>query len=74
VSKERSRGIIGIFVLTTVLFFIFIIFAFYTVANLRKASDETSLKFNTKNAPIAVVEVEGVIMESRKTIKKLLNC
>jgi protease-4 len=72
VSKERSRGIIGIFVLTTVLFFIFIIFAFYTVSNLRKAGDESAVQFNKDDAPIAVVEVEGVIMESDKTIKKLL--
>lgn len=38
-----------------------------------KDSQGLTESLNAKNAPIAVVEVEGVIMESRKTIEKLLK-
>ncbi|MFT6631338.1 MAG: protease-4 [Bacteriovoracaceae bacterium] len=70
-SNERSKGIVGIFVLITVLFVIFLIFAFYTVSSL-KNSDQISDNISGKKGPIAVVEIEGVIMDSRKSIKKLL--
>ena len=71
--QERSRGIVGIFVLIGALFFIFMIFAFYTVVNLKgSGAGKNSLDLeNNINAPIAVVEVEGVIMSSQDTIKKL---
>lgn len=72
-SEDKSKGIVGIFVLVTVLFFIFIIFAFYTVSNLKstsKLSGDSIL--SGENSSIAVVEVDGVIMTSKKTIKKLL--
>lgn len=71
--QDRSKGIVGIFILIAVLFFIFIIFAFYTVSNLKSASKLSGESLiSGENAPIAVVEIEGVIMESKKTIKKLL--
>ena len=71
-SNQRSKGIVGIFILITVLFLIFLIFAFYTVGTL-KDSQGLSDTLNAKNAPIAVVEVEGVIMEAKKTIEKLIK-
>ncbi|MAZ47330.1 MAG: signal peptide peptidase SppA [Halobacteriovoraceae bacterium] len=71
-SNQRSKGIVGIFILITVLFLIFLIFAFYTVSTL-KDSQGLSESLNAKNAPIAVIEVEGVIMESRKTVEKLIK-
>tara|TARA_Y100001936_G_scaffold252177_1_gene310834 strand:+ start:438 stop:1370 length:933 start_codon:yes stop_codon:yes gene_type:complete len=71
VSENRSKGIVGIFILITSLFVIFLIFAFYTVSNLQDAS-KSSVSIDGKNAPIAVVDVEGVIMDSKDTIKKLL--
>lgn len=72
-SNDRSKGIVGIFILITVLFLIFIIFAFYTVSNLKHTARMGEDEFISPNtAPIAVVEVEGVIMESTNTIKKLL--
>ena len=40
-SGQRSKGIVGIFILITVLFIIFLIFAFYTVSSL-KGSDRIS--------------------------------
>jgi len=72
VSQDRSKGIVGIFILITVLFVIFLIFAFYTVSNLKSTSKLSMASLNTEAAPIAVVEVNGVIMDSKKTIKKLL--
>ena len=72
-SQDKSKGIVGIFVLVTVLFFIFIIFAFYTVSNLKSTSKLTGESLlGGEQSPIAVVEVEGVIMSSKKVIKKLL--
>lgn len=65
-SNQRSRGIVGIFILISVLFVIFLVFAFYTISNLQGP-------LKVKNASIGVVEVEGVIMDSKKTIKKLLK-
>lgn len=71
-SRERSKGIVGIFVLVTVLFFIFIIFAFYTVSQLRQTSSMgNALLDAAKNAPIAVIPVEGAIMESKKVVEML---
>lgn len=70
-SEDRSKGIVGIFILITVLFIVFLIFAFYTVASL-KSTSKLSDALNSESAPIAVVEVDGVIMDSKKVIKKLL--
>ena len=72
-SQDKSKGIVGIFILVTVLFFIFIIFAFYTVSNLKSTSKLTGESLlGGEQSSIAVVEVEGVIMSSEKVIKKLL--
>ena len=72
-SRERSKGIVVIFVLVTVLFFIFIMFAFYTVSQLK---DSTSMGENLmdkgKNSPIAVINLENEIMESKKVVEQLL--
>lgn len=72
-SRERSKGIVGIFILVTVLFFIFIVFAFYTVSQLK---DSTSmgrdLLDSSKNAAIAVIPIEKEIMESKKIVEMLL--
>lgn len=65
-SNQRSRGIVGIFILISVLFIIFLVFAFYTITNLQGP-------LKVKNASIGVVEVEGVIMDSKKIVKKLLK-
>lgn len=71
-AENRSRGIVGIFILIGVLFFIFMIFAFYTISNLKGASQLGDLE-GSKDKPIAVVEVEGVIMQAKPTIEKLLK-
>lgn len=72
-SNERSKGIVGIFILITVLFIIFLAFAFYTVSSLKDSSSLDAGFGKSKKAPIAVVEVEGVIMDSKATIEKLLK-
>ncbi len=71
-STQRSKGIVGIFVLIFVLFIVFLIFAFHTISTLKSSGDFTD-KFSEENAAIAVVEVEGVIMDSAETVKKLLK-
>jgi protease-4 len=72
VSNQRSKGIVGIFILISVLFCIFIIFAFHTISTL-KSGGSLGGDLSSDKAAIAVVEVEGVIMSSKKTIKKLLK-
>jgi protease-4 len=71
-SRERSKGIVGIFILVTVLFFIFIMFAFYTVSSLRESTSMgEGLLDKSKKAPIAVIAIENEIMESKKIIEML---
>lgn len=73
-SRERSKGIVGIFILVTVLFFIFIVFAFYTVSQLRESSNMgENLLDSSKSAAIAVIPIENEIMESKKTIEMLMS-
>lgn len=72
-SRERSKGIVGIFILVTVLFFVFIVFAFYTVSQLKQSSGlGQSLLDSSKDAAIAVIPLEHEIMESKKTVEMLL--
>lgn len=72
-SRERSKGIVGIFILVTVLFFIFIVFAFYTVSQLKESTSMgEDLVNKSKNAPIAVITIENEIMESKKIVEMLL--
>lgn len=72
-NRERSKGIVGIFILVTVLFFIFIVFSFYTVSQLKETSSiGDSLLDASKNSPIAVIPIEGEIKESKKVVDMLL--
>lgn len=71
-SNQRSKGIVGIFILIFVLFIVFLIFAFHTISTLRSSGDFSD-KFSSENSALAVVEVEGVIMDSTETVKKLLK-
>jgi protease IV len=72
VSRERSKGIVGIFALITVLFVVFMVFAFFTISSLRDTSDLSSkaMKGN-EDGPIAVITIEGAIMESKKIVQLL---
>lgn len=71
-SRERSKGIVGIFILVTVLFFIFIIFAFFTVSKLKDTDSVGSDLISQKNSPIAVITIENEIRESKKIVELLL--
>jgi protease IV len=73
VTRERSRGIVGLFVLISALFIIFMIFAFVTVSNLKDTSDFSAqtITKNSKDDPIAVIKIEGAIMESQKIVELL---
>lgn len=71
-NQERSKGIVGIFILIAFLFVIFLIFAGYTINSLRGSSKLGADASTKGSGSIAVVEVDGVIMSSRKTIQKLM--
>jgi protease-4 len=72
VARDRSRGVVGIFVLVLILFVIFMFFAFFTVMSLKKSGVAESDGFSTsKSKPIGVVTVKGVIMDSKETVKLL---
>ncbi|HXH76032.1 MAG TPA: signal peptide peptidase SppA [Bacteriovoracaceae bacterium] len=72
-NRERSKGIVGIFILVTVLFFIFIMFAFFTVSQLKESSSiGEGLIDASKTSPIAVITIEGEIKDSKKVVDMLL--
>jgi protease-4 len=72
VSRERSKGIVGIFALITVLFVVFMVFAFFTISSLRDTSDLSSKAMKgSEDGPIAVITIEGAIMESKKIVQLL---
>lgn len=72
-SRERSKGIVGIFILVTILFFIFIVFAFYTVSQLKETSAlGEGLLQSSRSSAIAVVPIENEIRESKKIVEMLL--
>ncbi len=71
-SRERSKGIVGIFILITALFVVFMVFAFFTVSSLKDTSDISAKAMQgDEDGPIAVITIEGAIMESKKTVQLL---
>lgn len=72
-SKEKSKGLVGIFILITVLFFIFIIFSFFTISQLKKSTVELDHFNSGDEAEIAVIPIESEIMESKKIVEMLLS-
>ena len=71
-SRERSKGIVGIFALITVLFVVFMVFAFFTISSLRDTSDLSSKAMKgDEDGPIAVITIAGAIMESKKIVQLL---
>lgn len=74
-SQERSKGIVSIFILVLVLFLIFILFAFFTISQIKQVSnsgDDIVSARDSSQAEIAVISVDGVIMDSKKTVEMLL--
>ncbi len=70
--EERSRALKGILILAVVFFIVVLIFAFFSVKIISK-NDSVSLGNLGKSDLIAVIEVQGVIMDSKKTIELLLK-
>jgi protease-4 len=67
-STKNSKAMFGVFAMVFVFFVILVLFAFYTM----NAFNETSsAEKNSNRAHIGVIEVEGVIMDSKDTIDLL---
>lgn len=67
-SSNNSKAMFGVFAMVFVFFVILVLFAFYT----NNAFNETSSsEKNANRARIGVIEVEGVIMDSKDTIELL---
>ncbi|MDO9182524.1 MAG: signal peptide peptidase SppA [Bacteriovorax sp.] len=67
-SSKNSKALFGVFAMVFVFFVILVLFAFYTM----NAFNETSsAEKNSNKAHIGVIEVEGVIMDSKDTIDLL---
>jgi len=66
-SSKNSKALFGIFALVFVFFVILMIFAFFTMSAFKDSAD---LDVKGKGS-IAVIEVEGVIMDSKNTVELL---
>lgn len=66
-SGSRNRAIFGVLFLVLVFFIVLMVFANYAL----KAFQSETNGLGSKNGQVAVVEVEGVIMESNKVIELL---
>lgn len=67
-SSKNSKAAFGVFAMVFVFFVILVLFAFYTMNAFNETSESEK---NSNHAHIGVVEVEGVIMDSRDTIELL---
>jgi protease-4 len=71
-ATDKSRSVVGIFILIFVLFVIFYDFCVLYNPSLKSTGKAgNSILFDKNKAPIAVIEVNGVIMDSKKTIELL---
>jgi protease IV len=70
VAGNKNRAVYGVLLLVFLFFVILMIFASYTINVFKSESDEVNYSRKNKGS-IAVVEVEGVIMDSRKTVELL---
>lgn len=67
---KRERAIIGLVLITAIFFLLLFVFALLTVRGMQQASDLTASS-SIANAKIAVIEIQGAISESKKTIEML---
>lgn len=73
-STEKRGGILGILITIAVLFTLFLMVSVYIFKSLQGAKDTAELKIkNLNKGPIGVINIDGVIMDSDKTIRKLLT-
>ena len=71
VKATRNKAMIGVLLVVFVFFLILMTFAFYTV-NVFKDNSTSDFDQQSDGA-VAVVEVEGVIMDAKKTVENLLT-
>jgi protease-4 len=72
VNTERSKGIVGIFILVAILFLIFISFAFFAVSKLQTSSNFASESIiDEGDGAIAVIKIEGEIVDSKDVVEML---
>ena len=69
-AANKNRAVYGVLLLVFLFFIILMIFASYTINVFKSESEEANYTRKNKGS-IAVVEVEGVIMDSRKTVELL---
>lgn len=69
-SHTTNRGLVGVLLLVVIFFVILMAFAFYTI---KLFKDSASLEFIEGEGAIAVVEVEGVILDAKKTVENLIK-
>ena len=68
-EKNNGRIILGVFLLIAFMFLSSIVFIAFSF----KKSDSLVKEFSADQSQVAVVEVKGAIMDSKKIIKKLLR-
>ena len=69
-SAKNNRALFGILILVLFFFLILMGFSIYTL-NAFKNSENSSLSFMPKGDEIAVIEVNGVIFDSKDIVEKL---
>ncbi len=67
-NENRNRAITGILLLVFLFFIILMVFAYFTVKALKTGE---SFNYDGQNGTIAVVEVKGIILDSKETIRRL---
>lgn len=72
-NPNRNKNLTSLFILVFALFIVFLVFAFFTIRSLKdNDGDFDTYAKDNKNAAIAVIEITGPIMESKKIIEDLL--
>ena len=69
-ASTKSKGLIAIVFLIFIFFILFVLFGVFTFKSFKDKTD-SDLVFDTKDAPIGVVEVNGVIMKSKDIVDQL---
>ncbi len=72
-SQKSNRSVVGLVSLVAIFFIVLIIFSVYTVKIFNASDEKSALDFSGSEGgdKIAVIEVEGVIMESKKYVELL---
>lgn len=69
-TKSKDRAVIGLMAMVAVFFVVLILFSVYTVT-IFKGNDYSAASITKSKDKIALIEVEGVIMDAKRTIELL---